>query len=161
MLMIHHDSSSSFGLVLNRPAELSVQDLFEGLDFAWQGPSDSKVSWGGPVEPNSGWMLFGDALLPDETDEDVTRVLPGLNFAGSLDVFRGVAAAPPAHVRFFLGYAGWGAGQLEFEISEGAWLSAPADLDTIFHTPADQVWDRVVRGLGIDPSTLVSSAGVH
>ncbi len=159
--MIHHDSSSSFGLVLNRPAEISVRDLFEGLDFSWQGPADAEVSWGGPVEVNSGWMLFGDALLPDESDEEVTTVLPGLNFAGSLDVFRGVAAAPPSDVRFFLGYSGWGAGQLEFEISQGAWLSAPADLETIFHTPADQMWDHVVRGLGIDPSTLISSAGVH
>jgi putative transcriptional regulator len=161
LLMVHHDESSSFGLVLNRPADLPVAELFSGLEFSWHGGSKDTVSWGGPVELNSGWMLFGQADVAGEADDDVTEVVPGVLFAGSLEVFREVAEAPPDHVRFFLGYSGWGPGQLEFEIAQGAWLSAPVTPEAVFVTPAEKMWDHVVRGLGIDPSTLVSTSGVH
>jgi putative transcriptional regulator len=161
MLMVQHDEHSSFGLVLNRPAGLSVSDLFEGLDFEWHGSTSAPVGWGGPVELNSGWMLFGDALRVEDHAGDVTVLVPGVHFAGSLDAFRMVAEAPPSHAQFFLGYAGWGAGQLEFEISQGAWLSAPATPEVIFGVESDAMWDHVVRGLGIEPSTLVSTSGVH
>jgi putative transcriptional regulator len=108
-------------------------------------------------------MLLGDMDLPEDLDEEdeITPVVPGLNFAGSMDVFRFVAADPPPRLRFFLGYAGWGPGQLEFEITQGAWLSAEATAETVFRVPPESMWDHVVRGLGIDPSTLVSTSGIH
>jgi len=161
LLMVHHDEQSSFGLVLNRPADLLISDLFESLDFDWRGDASELVSWGGPVELSTGWMLFGDGLDELIFDDTVTSVSPGVNFAGSLDVFRAVAADPPPRLRFFLGYAGWGPGQLEFEIAQGAWLSAEVTPEVIFGVPAESMWDHVVRGLGIDPSTLVSTSGIH
>lgn len=163
LLMVHHDETSSFGLVLNRPTDLTISGLFESLSFEWHGSEDAPVSWGGPVELSSGWMLFGDGgseLLEDDAEE-VQVVAPGVCFAGSLDVFRHVAAEPPPRLRFFLGYSGWGPGQLEFEIAQGAWLSAEVTSDIVFGVPADRMWDHVVRGLGVDPSTLVSTSGVH
>lgn len=78
-----------------------------------------------------------------------------------MDVFRDIAEAPPKLLRFFLGYSGWGPGQLEFEIAQGAWLSAEATPETIFDVPAEEMWDHVVRGMGIAPSSLVATAGVH
>jgi putative transcriptional regulator len=163
LLMVHHDETSSFALVLNRSTDLAISSLFESLEFEWRGDDDDPVSWGGPVELNSGWMLFGeiDRLALIEDEEDITPVVRGLNFAGSMDVFRHVAADPPRQLRFFLGYAGWGPGQLEFEIAQGAWLSAEASAETVFRVPAEAMWDHVVRGLGVDPSTLVSTSGVH
>ncbi len=161
MLMIQHDETSSFGLVLNRPSELKLTDLFESLDARWSGDAEATVSWGGPVELNTGWMLFGDALVIEPDHEEVTELLGGVQFACSLEVFRQVALQPPDHLRFFLGYAGWGPGQLEFEIAQGAWLSADATPEVVFDVDAERMWDHVVRGLGIDPSTLVSMSGVH
>lgn len=161
LLMVHHDEQSSFGLVLNRPADLRVAELFSGLQFEWRGDQSQTVSWGGPVELSSGWMLFDDVLAAGGHLEEVTEVVPGLNFAGSLDVFRSVAQTPPSQLHFFLGYAGWGAGQLEFEIAQGAWLSAPATPEVVFTVSPESMWDHVVRGLGIDPSTLVSTSGIH
>jgi putative transcriptional regulator len=161
MLMIQHDETSSFGIVLNRPSELKLAALFESLEAHWAGDSEATVSWGGPVELNTGWMLFGDALSIEPDNAEVTALLPGVNFACSLDVFREVGAGPPNHLRFFLGYAGWGPGQLEFEIAQGAWLSADVTPEAVFDVEADRLWDHVVRGLGIDPSTLVSTSGVH
>lgn len=161
VLMVHHDEESSFGLVLNRPAELVAEDLFGGLDFEWKGDPAAVVSWGGPVELSSGWLLFGDGHPAALDDEEVGEVAPGLYFAGSLEVFRSVAAEPPDDVRLFLGYAGWGAGQLEAELSQGAWLSAPVSGEVVFDVPAEDMWEHVVRGLGIDPATLVSTSGIH
>ncbi len=161
LLMIEHDTSASFGLVLNRPADLLLSDLFSSLQFEWRGDQQGRVSWGGPVEPNSGWMLFGDSSSLGFEDEQVSSVVDGVNFGGSMDVFRDIAEAPPELLRFFLGYSGWGPGQLEFEMAQGAWLSAEADPETIFEVPAEKMWDHVVRGMGIDPGSLVATAGVH
>jgi len=161
LLMVQHDEQASFGLVLNRPSDLVAGDLFGGLDFEWKGDPSAVVSWGGPVELNSGWLLFGDASTAIVMADEVTEVLTGLYFAGSLDVFRSIAASPPDEVRLFLGYSGWGPGQLEMEIAQGAWLSAPATPEVVFRAAADSMWDRVVRDLGIDPATLVSTSGIH
>jgi putative transcriptional regulator len=106
-------------------------------------------------------MLFGDSPLLDAETEQVRPVVAGVNFGGSMDVFKQVAETPPASLRFLLGYAGWGPGQLEFEIAQGAWLSAEATQEVVFDVPAEAMWDHVVRGMGIDPSALVSTTGVH
>lgn len=161
MLMIQHDESASFGLVLNRESDLLIDELFTSLECDWSGEADATVNWGGPVQLNSGWMLLGDTLSMVPDGDRLSAVVPGVNFAASMDVFREVADDPPEDLRFFLGYAGWGPGQLELEIAQGAWLSAPATPELIFGAPSEQMWDRVVRGLGIDPSTLVSTSGVH
>lgn len=160
--MVHHDEESSFGLVVNRESDLAASELVSSLELTWRGRPDAKVSWGGPVELTSGWMLFGDDVELELNDPDhVTSVCPGLHFTASLEVFGQLAARPPADVRIFLGYAGWGAGQLENEIAQGAWLSAPAQASTLFDVPPDAMWDHVVRQLGVDPGTLVSTSGVH
>jgi len=161
LLMVEHDTSASFGLVLNRPAGLLLSELFSSLQLEWRGSSEATVAWGGPVEPSSGWMLFGDCPFLMADDEQVSPVAPGINFGGSVDVFQQVAESPPPMLRFFLGYSGWGPGQLEFEIAQGTWLSADAVPKVIFEVPPEQMWDTVVRGLGIDPSSLVSTTGVH
>jgi putative transcriptional regulator len=161
LLMIHHDEQSSFGLVINRSAELTVGDLFDNLEFEWNGSPAEAVSWGGPVELNSGWMLFSDGIGLPESHDDITPVVSGVNFAGSLDIFRTVAMEPPPDVRIFLGYSGWGPGQLEFEIAQGAWLSAEVSHEVVFEVGIDAMWQHVVQGLGIDPSTLVSTSGIH
>jgi putative transcriptional regulator len=161
LLMVHHDEQSSFGLVLNRSADLTVRNLFDNLEFDWNGSQGEDVSWGGPVELNSGWMLFSDSIGLPEKHEDITPVVSGVNFAGSLDIFRTVALDPPPDVRIFLGYAGWGPGQLEFEIAQGAWLSAEVSREVVFEVGLDSMWEHVVHGLGIDPSTLVSTSGIH
>ena len=85
----------------------------------------------------------------------------GVRFAGSLDVLRQIAKEPAQDVRLLLGYAGWGPGQLEVELTEGAWLTAPVTRNVVFDVEQQQMWDHVVRSLGVDPSTLVSTRGVH
>jgi len=91
----------------------------------------------------------------------VKRVVDGVYFAGSLKVLRSVAAEPPDQLHMMLGYAGWGPGQLESELVEGAWILAPVSSEAIFDVDPSMMWDHVLRSLGIDPSTLVPSRGIH
>lgn len=159
VLLIHHDAEGTFGVVLNRTTDIRVAQLCESIEVEWEGDPDIEIHWGGPVQPQTGWVLFDDA--DTEGDEDIREVVPGVAFAGSLAVLRRMASEPPSRLRILLGYAGWGPGQLESELAQGAWLVAPADSAVVFETDLDAMWEEVVRSLGIEPATLVASRGVH
>lgn len=160
-LLVDQDANGTFGLVLNRPVDLPARVLCENLDVEWHGDPMANAHWGGPVQPDSGWVLCAEGLGIQPGDENVREVIPGLFFAGSLDVLRAVAVTPPPDVRLFLGYAGWGPGQLEAEMVEGAWLVAPVSSEAVFNVPPDSMWEHVVRGLGVDPATLIPTRGIH
>jgi putative transcriptional regulator len=156
VLLVEHGEEGTFGLVLNRPTPLLASELCGGLDIEWRGAAEARVCSGGPCQPDTGWLLFeGDHGF------DAQPVLDGIWFARSLDVLRRVAEDPPDHARLFLGYSGWGPGQLQTELAAGSWIVAPAEPGLLFHRDLDGLWDRVLRGLGIDPATLVQTSGVH
>jgi putative transcriptional regulator len=163
VLVVHHDGEGAFGLVLSRHSEIPADELCASVGLAWGGDASRRVSWGGPVQPDTGWVLVGDdgALVADDPADDLTEIARGLHFAGSLATLKRVAGEPPPELRLFLGYAGWGPGQLENELSQGSWLLAPVSRDHVFHVAPDVLWERVLRDLGIDPSTLVPTTGVH
>lgn len=161
VLIVHHDADSTFGLVLNRDVELTVRELCESLDFVWNGRASAGVAWGGPVESNTGWLLFQDDLDTEVEDAQISRLDGELCFAGSMDVLQQLAEHPPQDLRIFLGYAGWGGGQLEAELAQGAWVVAPLSPDVVFDVPAEEMWEHVLRAMKIDPVTLIATAGVH
>ncbi len=160
VLLVQHDENGTFGVVLNRPTPILAPNLCSTLEIEWCGSPEDGIDWGGPVDPQTGWVIFGDH---DEIEagESVTRLAEGVRFAGSLEVLRQVASAPPRNLRLLLGYAGWGPGQLEMELSEGSWLLAPVSPDVIFQVSAAAMWEHVVRSLGVEPATLVATRGVH
>jgi putative transcriptional regulator len=163
MMIVKHDAGGTFGLVLNRLVEMSASELCQVLDMRWGGDSETPLHWGGPVDPRTGWMLFAhdDVVTAAAHESDATTLADGVCFAGSLDVLREIVEAPPGDVRLFLGYAGWGPGQLEREMAQGVWLTAPASRAAVFEVAPDSMWDYVVRSLGIDPATLILTPGVH
>ncbi len=161
VLVVHHDADSTFGLVLNREAELSVRELCESLEFEWHGSAGAEVAWGGPVESHTGWLLFQGGLQTDIESDGISRLDGDFCFAGSLEVLRELALRPPDDLRIFLGYAGWGQGQLESELAQGSWVVASMSPEIVFDVPCDRMWDHVLRGMNIDPATLISSPGVH
>lgn len=158
VLLIHHDAEGTFGVVLNRATGILAPQLCESIDIDWCGDPAAAVSWGGPVQPETGWVLFDGQAGPDEHSQAIGE---DVRFAGSLEVLRGLASHPPEHLRVLLGYAGWGPGQLESELTQGAWLIAPLDRATLFDVEDEAMWAHVVRGLGIEPATLVAGKGVH
>jgi putative transcriptional regulator len=159
VLLIHHDAEGTFGVVLNRSTDLTATDLCTTLEIGWRGDPAQEIGWGGPVQPQTGWMLFAEEAVSDL--DDVKLVGEGIGFAGSLEVLRELADDPPDDLQLLLGYAGWGPGQLENELSEGAWLIAPVSREVVFDVDASAMWEYVVRSLGIEPSTLVATRGVH
>jgi putative transcriptional regulator len=161
ILVIHHDETGSFGVVLNRSTDITAPVLCSTLEIEWRGDPGWEINWGGPVQPQTGWVLFGSDELCERSGGDVSQIQPGLCFAGSLDVLRGIASDPPGRIRVLLGYAGWGPGQLESELAESAWITAPVSEETVFDVASSEMWEHVVRGLGIDPATLVAARGVH
>jgi putative transcriptional regulator len=159
VLLVHHDADGTFGVVLNRPTELTATDLCTTLRIGWRGAPGKEIGWGGPVQPQTGWMLFDEDVVAGSGE--VKPVGDGIGFAGSLEVLRRLAEDPPEELQLLLGYAGWGPGQLESELSEGAWLLAPVSRRVVFGVEPEAMWEHVVRSLGIEPSTLVATRGIH
>jgi len=157
--VVHHDATGTFGLVVNRGAGVTTGDLCDQLEIGWGGDRDREVGTGGPVQPETGWVLYGEGA-PLEL-AGVHRVTSDIHFAGSLDALRALGEEPPSRVRLFLGYAGWAPGQLETELVQGSWLVVPTDPAIVFDGRGEEVWLRVLDDLGIDPASLVSTAGIH
>jgi putative transcriptional regulator len=160
VLLVHHDADGTFGVVLNRETEITAPILCATLEIEWRGDQDEGIDWGGPVQPQTGWVLF-EGATPSNSEASVKSLGEGICFAGSIDVLRSVAKQPPQNLRLLLGYAGWGPGQLESELAQGAWLLAPLERDVLFEVDPDAMWEYVVRSLGIEPATLAPTHGVH
>lgn len=158
VLLVEHDERGSFGLVINRDTEFTCENLCDNLEMDWRGGPDRLVGWGGPVQPEHGCLLVGDEA---SDHEDLVRVTEGVRFCRSPDVLRAMARRPVPRLNIFLGFAGWGAGQLVEELIEGAWIVAPASPDLVFDSPRGSLWQASLRGLGIDPATLVQTSGVN
>ncbi len=159
VLMLEHDEEQgALGLVMNRPSRFPMARLCESLEIAWRGKDEETVDWGGPVGEGQGWVVMDDLAAQGL---EVVTLVPGIHWSRSQEALRRVAEAPALTARVFLGYAGWGAGQLEREIAEGSWLVVPVTRPLVFDEPHDRLWAQSVRSLGIEPATLVSSPGVN
>jgi len=158
VLMLHHDDTEAIGLVLNRGTEVSMHTLCDSIDLVWNGSGEALVDWGGPVQPDHGWVLLGGG---DEFPLESEVVTSGIRYSRSQDVLREAAEHPPERLRVFLGYAGWGPGQLESEIASGSWLVVPVADYLVFETEPESLWTAAVRSLGIEPATLVATQGIN
>ena len=119
VLVTQHDATGSFGLVINRGTDLPVRVLCENLKMSWTGDQKARVKWGGPVFPEHGWVLVGDAKSDVMSLQNVSE---GILFTSSPEDLRALAGQPRDRIRVVLGFCGWGPGQLEQEISAGSWL---------------------------------------
>ncbi len=159
VLMVEHTDSGSFGLIVNRPTEIAVPDVMASFGVTWSGSPDAVVWSGGPVMPGTGWLLHEPTDLP--ADEGMLQVAPGIVLSTSPERLRALAARPPSHVRFLMGYSGWGSAQIEGELAASSWLLAEATPELIFEVAPERMWQVAMHSLGIDPATLVPAVGVH
>jgi len=135
VLVAEHDDDGAMGLVLNRPTDTPVGDALPELT-AIAGESDP-VFLGGPVALES---VLAIAELDDP--EDASELLFGaVGFVQEPDV-------SAVRGRIYVGYAGWGAGQLEAELEEESWLVLPAEADDLFSDDPDGLWSAVLRRQG-------------
>jgi putative transcriptional regulator len=159
VLMVEHNEEGSFGLIVNQPAEQHVGEILGQLGITWNGDSNAVVRSGGPVMPQSGWLIHEPTTLTDP--DDSILLAPGIALSTSETQLRRLAERPPRNIYFVMGYAGWGPAQLEYELSEGAWLSAETTSALVFDTPSEELWEASIRSLGIEPATLIPATGVH
>lgn len=154
-----HDASGAMAVVINRPASFSLGDILDELrlEAVPAGLSGRPVLQGGPVSVERGFVLH---TVDDRTWESSIQPAADLKLTTSRDVLAAIAGnEAPERYLFALGYAGWAAGQLEQELRDNAWLTAPADRDLLFDVPLDQRWHAATASIGIDPSRLSSYAG--
>jgi putative transcriptional regulator len=157
VLLAEYGAHGAFGLVLNRRMDepaMSIVTADEPLEIHPR----MHLYTGGPVEPTRAWIL----TAREELDPEALKVTPGVFLSASPTlVRRTLESAPDPGVRMVVGYAGWGAGQLDMELAQGGWLLAPVQADLIFATSSDQMWEAAIRRLGAEPSMLQGSSGVH
>ncbi|HXA41011.1 MAG TPA: YqgE/AlgH family protein [Phenylobacterium sp.] len=159
ILVCAHDEEHAMGLAVNNPVEgLTVPDLLDRLDIkaTIELPPDL-VLMGGPVERERGFVLHST----DYAGEASLDVGPGVALTATREVLEAMAThnGAPSKSLLALGYAGWGAGQLEDEIKANVWLTCEADEELIFGRDYPRKWTRALGKLGVDPERLSSVAG--
>lgn len=150
------------GLILSVPMEISFREVVEQVDSeVLKGELDPRlmdipVYLGGPVEPEHGFVLH-----TPQGEWTASMVLSDqLVLTTSSDIISAIATGSgPDHYIVALGYAGWGAGQLEQEMTDNTWLSVPADMNQLWDVPAEQRWEKAVNLLGIDLKNLSNDIG--
>ncbi len=159
VLLVEHRSQGSLGFVVNRPARIDFASVVEELELLRPGlaPPELPVLVGGPVAPHTGWLLFDPNLAPLSLDGTI-EVTRRLRVSASRELLREMAGSREARRRqLVLGYAGWGAGQLDEEIRQGAWIPVDLDEQIIFETPFQNRWTAALAAAGIDPMFLVGA----
>jgi len=132
VLMLQHGGDGAFGLVLNRVAN--------SKDFPFA------VHVGGPCKFNGFILLHGQEEWVEESERPSAQICPGV-FLGDADCFKRIVDPPPGHdwrFRVFTGYSGWGPGQLEGELAQGAWSIVGAQCKHVFDTKLEELWLRLV-----------------
>ncbi len=210
--LCEHTPKGALGLIINKPSDITVADLFEKVDLPLRRPELAAlpVFHGGPLQPERGFVLheaMGDAepvgadetppavarairealsgLETDETDApadhpegetraaqadappprpsayaSTMRMADGLEMTTSRDVLEALSSgAGPRKVLLTLGYASWGEGQLESEITENSWLTVEANPQLIFDTPVEQRYEKAMGLLGLQPWMLAPGSG--
>ncbi len=159
ILVCAHSEDGAMGLIVNKPVEeVTFAGLLDHLNIppTPQG-REIAVHFGGPVERGRGFVLHSRDYRGGAA---TMKIEGGYGMTATLDVLEALARGDgPHHALLALGYSGWGPGQLETEIGRNDWLTAEADAALIFAKDDSAKWSGALRGMGIDPLSLSSSAG--
>ena len=152
VLLLRQDDDGAMGVVINHVSPLMLRELCDDHSIPYAGKDEKHVRCGGPVQPEQGLVLYGT----EHEDPEGDAVVSGLNVSASRGTLARLCNLEQGRFQCFAGYAGWGPGQLDRELGEGTWLTAPADPRLVLETSPEQVWSASLRALGIDPASLVS-----
>lgn len=159
-----HSSEGAMGIVINQPQDMRFPDLLVQLGVIEQkqeirlpdSTRDFLVRNGGPVDRGRGFVLHSDDYMVEST----MPVSEEVCLTATIDILRAISAGQgPRRALMALGYAGWGAGQLESEIAANGWLTCPATPDLLFAPDIERTYDRALASLGIDLAHFSHTAG--
>jgi len=157
-LICQHDPDGAMGIIVNRASEYTLGEVLgqmgvEGGDEVLRG---QVVLAGGPVHPERGFVLHDGGMQWDSS----LSIGEGLYLTTSREILEAmVRGEGPDHAIVALGCAGWGSGQLEHELTENSWLTAPADAELLFALPLDARWQAAAGRIGVNFAYLADYAG--
>jgi putative transcriptional regulator len=157
-LICQHDADGAMGLIINRPSEYTLGTVLEQMDIPCENAAlrERAVLNGGPVHPDRGFVLHDGDRIWDST----MRVVEGLYVTTSRDILEALARGDgPDRTLVVLGCAGWGAGQLERELGENAWLTAQSDTELLFALPLEARWQAAAGRIGVDLMRMTDYSG--
>lgn len=153
-----HNKDGAMGIVVNRHMNaLTMKELLGQLSIEPQVEmEDARVHFGGPVETSRGFLLH----TTDRMEESSLRVEDDVALTSTIDILKAIASGEgPRRAILALGYAGWGAGQLDNELQQNSWLHVEADETLLFDNDLDTKWARAFNKIGFDPHMLSVEAG--
>jgi putative transcriptional regulator len=157
-----HNENGALGIIVNRPTAMLLGEILAQMDLEIADPAVAAqpVLMGGPVQPERGFVIH-DAGNDDAEPFSSTLTVPdGLKVTTSRDILVSLAEGHgPSRAVIALGYAGWGAGQLEAEMANNVWLSVPASPEIIFSVPFERRWESAAALLGVNIASLSPEAG--
>ncbi|VAX06514.1 UPF0301 protein YqgE [hydrothermal vent metagenome] len=153
-----HDEQGAMGIIINRPLGFDLTAILEQMEITQTAPNsiNQPIFSGGPIQSERGFVLHTTGQSWDST----VQVTAEISVTTSQDILRAIAVGKgPECSLVALGYAGWGEGQLEQEMTSNAWLSGPADSQVIFSQPPEQRWQAAAQLLGVDLNLMSGEAG--
>ena len=165
VLMALHSEEGALGFVVNRTAPVTLGELMAQAGYDESVDDQSPVWIGGPVQPQSGWVVTDDPDL--QPGDGVIAVGDRIRVSSSRDAFDKLAGdiseRRSEEIRktlVLLGYSGWAPEQLEAEIARGAWLPVPLDESILFDVKPDDRWEKAYALLGLTPSHVMSMRSI-
>ncbi len=160
VLIGHFDAGGALGWIVNRVLDVRPADILPA-HLAGAVDPESPIRFGGPVETSALTVL----VRGEAPDDRSTRVAPGLRSSLDPEVLKqcfGGSAPGAARGLMVVGYSGWGAGQLDFELTEGYWFLLPFRADLAFPSHPETAWEKAIAAVGLRPdSPVMRSGGVH
>ena len=150
VFLCEHKEEGSFGFVLNRKYENTLDELIPGLEEI-----KLPVYYGGPVQMDTIHFLH---QYPDEIpgcEEVIKGVYWGGDFEKVIEMLKNGTASPDK-IRFYIGYSGWGSGQLADEVKEKSWLTVQASRKLVFHKKPSEIWKDALRDMGGEYEMMVN-----
>lgn len=157
IVMCVHDGGGAIGVGIgHKRSGIGFRQLLRQLEIDPGEAPDHPVHHGGPVEPGRGFILHSD----DWGGQDTIQVDGLCALTGTIDVLKAIAAGKgPSRWVAALGYAGWGEGQIEEEMTRHGWFAASGNKAILFDTPTDERWAAAFNREGVDPALLVGETG--
>lgn len=157
-LICQHDEDGAMGIVVNRPSEYTIGDVLGQMDVEGGSPGllAQPVLAGGPVHPERGFVIHDGGMRWDSSLE----IAEGLYLTTSREILEDMARGEgPENAVVALGCAGWEPGQLEQELADNDWLTAPSDHELLFKLPLETRWEAAAGRIGVDFAHLADYAG--
>ena len=153
-----HNAEGAMGIVINRPLNIELGEVLAQMQLESVDPgiNNQRVYHGGPVHRDRGFIIH----RPVRDWGSTIQVSDQIAISTSRDILAAISKGDgPKDMLVALGYAGWGAGQLEQEMADNAWLSGPANLEILFNAPPEIRWERAAAHVGIDLARLSTEVG--